>query len=161
MISGGIEGQALARVQIEQAEIDPHVAVRGLHAAQFQNARAQARMRSSVTGRPASFQREIGLDRRADFRGTLQIDIESAVRQLPSKESIERPGRPACTGRRIPDPIHRRMQPELQQNVVGFEGRVRGEFCPPISFRELSLQERRGRLPDSLDRGIPCRTSED
>jgi hypothetical protein len=43
---------------------------------------------------------------------------------------------------RIPNSIHGRMQPKLQQDVVRLESGVGLEISPPVTLRRLALQER-------------------
>ena len=63
----------LARIQIEQAEVDLDVAVGGLQCRPARECAPRARVRSRIViGEPGQLQREIGLDRRADLRRPLR-----------------------------------------------------------------------------------------
>ena len=139
----------IAREKIEQAEVDLDVAVGGLNSAQRQDALARPRQAQIVVVQPGQLQREIRLYRRAEIGGPLRINIESAIGQLPRQNRFRRFIDERSRGR-IPDAIHRRMQPELQQNVIGLERRVGGEFGPPITLLGLDAGEILGGAPRGL-----------
>ena len=71
------------------------------------------------------FEREISLDRGTYFRRPMQVNIEAAILELPRENCVD------CSinswpGRRIPNAINRRMQPQLHHDVVRFERAIRG-----------------------------------
>ncbi len=139
----------IAREKIEQAEIDLDVAVGRLNAAQRQDAFARPRQAQIVIVQPGELQREIRLDRRAEIGGPLRINIEPAIGQLARENGLRGFVDQRSRGR-IPDAIHRRMQPELQQNVVGLERGVGGELRPPITLLGLDAGEILGGAPRGL-----------
>jgi hypothetical protein len=55
-------------------------------------------------------------------------------------------------GGRVPDAVDGWMQPELEEDVVGFESRVCGEFGAPVAFAGLLPEEYfGGRLKCGVD----------
>ncbi len=126
----------LARVKVEEAEIDLYVTVGRLQPAPFQNAIASARHARVVHREAGQFQGAISFRRGADFGGTLLIDIETAIGKLPEQNRLrgfidQRPGG------RIPGAVLRRVHPELQENVIGFESSVGRQLGAPVSARIL------------------------
>ena len=84
----GHRRNVLARIKIEQAEVDLDVAVGSLNSAQGENALPGAGQPGIVVGDARQLQREVGLHGGADIGRPLHIDIEAAVGELPSEDRL-------------------------------------------------------------------------
>src|SRR5215469_5258298 len=98
------------------------------------------------------FHREVCLDSGIEFGRPVWIDIETAIRQLALEDGIDRFIDKRSRGR-LPHAILRRMQPELKQDVIGFESSIRCQFGPPVSFMVLQAPKK---LTCALS-GLRCR----
>src|SRR3982751_6661545 len=78
-------GTSSSREQAKEAEIGSHIAVRRLKAAHLKDARAKPGHSRVVRWNPSNFQPEIGLNRGADFRGTMEVNTEAPVIELPGE----------------------------------------------------------------------------
>src|SRR4051794_33020469 len=68
------------------------------------------------------------------------INVEAAVGQL----TLQNGGNSAIDARscrRIPLAIDGGMKPQFAEDVIGFEGRVRGKMCPPVPFAGLPAEQ--------------------
>ena len=146
--------RVFARIQPEQAEVDLDVAVGRLQAAQRQNALPGGAHGIALRRNAGQLQRAIRLDGRADFRGTAGINVEAAIRHLPVQN---RPGRPvdALPGGRIPTGFVRLIEPELKQNIIGFQRGVGGQFAAPEALRRLLRGEGIHRAPHGTRDFLP------
>ena len=136
-------GAILARVEVEEAEVDLDVAVGRLDAAQFQDAGAQARHAGVVDGDARQFQGEVGLDGGADFRRSAGVDVQTAVGKL-TIENCARGLLDERTRLGFPDAVLGRIQPELEQDVIGFEGGVGAQFGAPVAVALLQTGQPAG-----------------
>jgi hypothetical protein len=118
-----------------------------LQAAQGEDAFARPAQRLARRVATGQFQRTVSLHRGADFRRTAVVDIETAVWQLPFEN---RPAGflDARARGRIPGGAIRLVQPQLQQDVIGFEGGIGCQFAAPETLRRLAAQERIGGAAD-------------
>ena len=136
-------GAILARIKVEEAEIDLDVAVGRLNAAHVEDAVAQAQHAVVGDGNAGQLESEIRFDGGADFRRSAGEDVEAAVGEL----AIE--NRAGClvdegAGFRLPHAVLRRIEPELEQNVVGFEGGIGAELGAPVAVALLQACEPTG-----------------
>src|SRR5712664_3218317 len=111
----------LARIKVEQAEIDFYVAVCRLNSAQRQNAFSRTDQARIARIDARQFQREISLDGGADIGRSLGINIEAAVGKLAAKNRLDRFA-DQVSGRWIPHAVLWWVHPQLQQNIVRFQG---------------------------------------
>src|SRR5947209_13323741 len=102
----------LARIEIEQAEVDLDVAVSSLHPAQREDTFASTNEALVVIVEAGELEREIGLDCRADVGRALGVDVEAAILQLPGQNGFDSliDTRPR---RRVPNAVNGRVQPDL------------------------------------------------
>ena len=123
--------RVLPRIQPENAEVYFDVAVRCLQSTHRQDTFPQPAQIRIVVRQPGKLQRRVSLHRSANLGRPLRVNIEAAIRQLSRQN---RPNRAPDTlpRRRIPHTIDRRMPPQLQQNIIGFQRRVGSEISPPI-----------------------------
>ena len=103
----------LARKQPEKAQIDLHVAVSGLQAAQLENALPRASQPRVVECQACELERCISLDCRVQLARTGRVNVESTIGKLPvqSRTNCLVDKRPR---RWIPCAAGRWMQPQLQ-----------------------------------------------
>ena len=113
-----------ARIEPEEAEVDLDVAIGALNSTQREDAVAEPLHAVRFRRHTAELQCGVRFDGRADLGRTARVDIEAAVGKLVPQDraaSLLNAG----PGRRTPQPVLRRMQPELDQHVIGLEGRIR------------------------------------
>ncbi len=134
-------GRVPARIKVEQAQVDLDVAVGRVQATQRQDAFARLRQARMMEIQSRDLEREIRLHGGADVSRALRINIEPAVRQLASQDGFNGLIDQRPRGR-IPDAIHGRVQPELQQDVVRFQRGVGGQIGQPITLVLLRPQEK-------------------
>ena len=118
--------------QAEEAEVNLDVAIGRLNAAEFQDAVSQTRHGRVIRRQSAQLQRGIGLDGGADLGWAGGVDIESAVGKLPVENGAHRFG-DERRGLRLPLAVLRRVEPELEQDVIGFERGVGRQFGAPVT----------------------------
>src|SRR5580693_7640013 len=104
-----------------------------------------------VIRQPGKLQREISFDGRVEIGWTLWIDIEAAVCEL-ARQNRRHGSFDSRAGGWIPGAVHRRMQPELQQDVVRLERGVGRELTHPVA--ELILRPEK--IVDCPLRGFGC-----
>src|SRR6266481_3268101 len=134
----------LAGIEAEQAEVDLDVAVGRLQTAERQDTLAREAQWTAIGREAREFQRAISLDGGADVGRTAAIDVEAAIRQLALEDGVRGPFDARACGwkpRRALGLVH----PELQQNVVGFEGAVGSQFAAPEALGRLAGKQISGR----------------
>ena len=83
--------------------------------------------------------------------GSFGVDIEAAIRKLPRQNRTHRFVDQRARGR-IPDAAFRRINPKLQQDVIGLQGGIGGQIGAPIALGILQGQETVGRPARGLRR---------
>src|SRR5579883_167731 len=137
-------GAVLPRIEIEQPEIDLRVAVGRLDAAELQDAIAQPRHPLIVHRNARQLQRKVRLHRGAHFGRPVHVDIEAAVRQLPLQNRPHGFLDFAARGR-PPHAVLRRIEPKLEENVIGFERGIGRQLRAPVAVTRLQARQIRRR----------------
>ena len=139
----------LARIQVEEAQVDLDVAIGRLQAAIRQHRIPQPRHGRAGRVDTRHFQRKIRLHRRANVRRPAGVNRKSTVGALQVQDRLHSPVhlRPR---RGIPNGALRRVQPQLQQDIVGLQRRIRRQVTPPIPLFALLCQQPVGGLRDRL-----------
>ena len=137
---GGHGGGVFTRIKTEEAEIDFDVTVGRLDAAEIEDAAGGALQRLAVGREAGEFERDIGLDGSADVGGAMRIDIETAAGQLAGEDGalgFEETVPIGC----IPDAIARGVEPQIEQDGIGFESGIGAKLAAPIAFGVLEREQ--------------------
>ncbi len=128
------------RVETEQAQVDPDVAVGLLDAAEAQDGLARTSHRLAVDREAREPEGHVGLDGRVDLGRPVRIDLEPAVGPLAVQDRLPGALDPVPRGR-LPLPALGRVEPQLEQHVVGLESGVGEQIPYPVALRLLQRQQ--------------------
>lgn len=134
-------GNVLSRVKSEETEVDLDVAVRGLDAAEFEDGGPEPGHGLGGRINAGQLERGVSFDAGAGIGWTAGIDVESAAGKL-AVENGAGGFADAGEGGRIPAGAGWGVQPELQEDVIGFEGGVGEQVAAPESLRLLQADKR-------------------